>query len=261
MKIAIVAAMPREVAPLVRNWKTHDIAHDGLRYRAYENGDTILICGGIGMLAARRVAEAIIEQAHPARLLSVGFAGALHSKMNVGDVIEPQVVMNAADGSRTQMSSGEGTLLSYSVVADHAQKARLAHAYAADAVDMEAAAVAQAAQAHGIEFAALKTISDSADFAMPPTERFISSSGEFHSAAFALHIALRPWLWRSTITLSRNSTRASRALCAAIEAYLARHSAIDVEGLHEQQRVRTGAPRPAGTLVERAEGSRAVEKR
>ena len=260
MKTAIIAAMEREVASLVRNWKAREIVYDGLRYRAYENGDTILVRGGIGMLAARRAAEAVIHDAHPARLLSVGFAGALHSKMKVGDVIEPNVVVNAADGSRTGMRSGQGMLVSYSAAADREQKARLAQAYAADAVDMEAAAVAQAAQAHGIAFAALKAISDSADFAMPPTEKCISSEGEFHSAAFALHVVLRPWLWRSTITLSRNSAQASRTLCAAIESYLARNSAADLNRLDDRHG--TGTPaRTSGAWAERSQDSRAVEKR
>ena len=56
------------------------------------------------------------------------------------------------------------------------RRQRLAQAYAADAVDMEAAAVAQAAQAHGIEFGALKAISDMPRILrMPPVEKFVSA--------------------------------------------------------------------------------------
>ena len=132
------------------------------------------------------------------------------------------MVVNSADGSRVDTGSGQGTLVSYSGVADREQKQRLGQAYAADAVDMEAAAVAQATQAHGIQFGALKAISDVADFAMPPTERFLSSDGEFRTASFVLHVAVRPWLWGSTIALARNSAKASQALCAAVEGYLGR---------------------------------------
>jgi hypothetical protein len=84
--------------------------------------------------------------------------------------------------------------------------------------------VAQAAQANGIEFGALKAISDVADFAMPPVDRFVSGDGSFRTVAFAVHVGMRPWLWGSTITLSRNSSRASRALCGAIESCLERAS-------------------------------------
>ena len=225
-RIAIVAAMEREVAPLIRGWKVREIEHDGRQYRVFENEDAVLICGGIGAEAARRATEAVIEATRPARVLSVGFAGALDSTMKVGDVLEPRVVVNAADGARTDTGTGQGTLVSYAAVADRDQKQRLSRAYAAIAVDMEAAAVAQGAQARGVEFGALKAISDAADFTMPPTERFVSSNGEFRPTAFALYVALRPWLWGRTITLARNSARASRALCAAIDEFRKRETRV-----------------------------------
>jgi adenosylhomocysteine nucleosidase len=224
VRIAIVAAMEREVAPLIQGWKVREISCDGRRYRLFENGDAVLICGGIGAQAARRAAEAVIGETRPERVISVGFAGALDSKMKVADVLEPRVVVNAADGSRTDTGLGQGTLVSYSGVADRDQKQRLARAYAADAVDMEGAAVAQAAKARGIEFGALKAISDAADFAMPATERFVSSDGKFRTASFVLYVAVRPWLWGSTIALARNSAKASRALSAATANYLERES-------------------------------------
>jgi len=224
VRIAIIAAMAREVGPLVRRWHAREVTRNGKTYRLFESGDVVVICGGIGAQAARRAAEAVIEEMRPTRVISVGFAGALDSKMKVADVVEPRVVVNAADGSRTDTGSGEGTLVSFGAVAGRNQKDRLARAYSADAADMEAAAVAQAAQARGIEFAALKAISDAADFAMPPTEKFVSSEGKFRTSSFVLHVAVRPWLWGSTIALARNSARASRALCMAIESYLKRES-------------------------------------
>jgi len=229
-KVAIVAAMEREVAPLIRGWKVREIEHDGRRYRLFESvgagiGDAVLICGGIGAEAARRAAEAVIHEIQPSRVLSVGYAGALDEILKVGEVFVPRLLVNAADGARTETGSSEGILVSYSAVANSDQKKRLAKAYQATAVDMEAAAVAQAAQAHGIEFGALKAISDAADFAMPAMERFVAGDGTFRAARFGLHVAMRPWLWGRTITLARNSAKASRALCAAIEEYLSRETA------------------------------------
>ena len=216
--------MEREVAPLIRGWKVREIEHAGRHYRLFENGRAVLICGGIGAPSARRATEAVIEATGPARVVSVGFAGALDATMKVSDVLEPRVVINAADGARTETGSGQGVLVSYAAVADREQKRRLGKAYSAAAVDMEAAAVAQGAQVRGVEFAALKAISDAADFSMPAMERFISSDGQFRAAKFALHVAVRPWLWAPTMALGRNSSRASRALCRAIETYLERQS-------------------------------------
>jgi adenosylhomocysteine nucleosidase len=236
-KLAIVAAMDREVRPLIRGWKVREIEHDGHRCRLFESGDTILICGGIGAEAARRATEAVIQESQPLRVLSVGFAGALDATMRVADVMEPQIIVNASDSARTETGSGAGTLVSYAEVSGPDQKQRLAKAYDAAAVDMEAAAVAQGAQARGIEFAALKAISDVADFRMPPVERFVSSDGQFRSARFALHVAVRPWLWGRTITLARNSAKASRALCAAIESYMQRDISVSTA------EARAGCPR------------------
>lgn len=212
------------MAPLIRTWKSRTFEHDGRQYRFFEKGDAALVCGGMGAQAARRATEAVIGEVRPERVVSVGYAGALDPALKVADIIEPRTVINASDGSRTETSSGQGMLVSSAAVAGREQKQRLGTAYGAVAVDMEAAAVAQGARVRGVEFAALKAISDSADFSMPPTERFVASDGRFRTARFVLHVAVRPWLWGSTIALARNSARASHALCTAISSYLERES-------------------------------------
>ncbi|MFZ3265102.1 MAG: hypothetical protein WA172_13955 [Terriglobales bacterium] len=233
-RLALVAAIEREVAPLVRAWKVREIEHSGRWYRIFcsgnpennarENGEPVLICGGIGAEAARRATEAVIQETRPARVVSVGFAGALDASLRVADIVEPRVVVNSADGSRMDTGSGDGTLVSSLGVANREAKRRLAIAYGAIAVDMEGASVALGAQAHGLEFAALKSISDELEFPMPPVDRFVASDGQFRPAAFALHVGVRPWLWGRTIAMARNSAKASRALCAAVENYLKRES-------------------------------------
>ncbi len=222
IRIAIIAAMEREVKPLIRSWKVRAIEQDGRRYRVFENGAAALVCGGIGAEAARRATEAVIREVSPERVLSVGFAGGLDGSLKVGHVIEPRTVINAADGARTEVGSGAGILVSTKAVADKDRKSRLAKAYGASAVDMEAAAVAQGAQARGVAFGAIKAISDAANFNLPAMDRFVAADGTFQSARFACHAALRPWLWGSTMALARNSAIASRALCGALAEYLAR---------------------------------------
>jgi adenosylhomocysteine nucleosidase len=221
------------------------VEYDGRKYRLFEMGDAALVCGGIGAQAARRATEAVIREVRPQRVISVGFAGALDSTLKVAEVFEPRIVVNAADGARTEAGTGRGTLVSYTAVAGREQKQRLGTAYGALAVDMEAAAVAQGAQVRGVEFAALKVISDAADFSMPATERFIASDGQFHSVKFAFHVAVRPWLWGSMIALARNSARASRVLGAAIEGYLKRETV----NLKREPGFSVGATHPRGVSV------------
>ena len=222
-KIAIVAAMEREVSPLIRSWKVRTLyqgEHALRRYRLFESGETALICGGIGAEAARRATEALIQEVNPGRVISVGFAGALDASLQIGDVLMPRHVINSADGVRTDVGAGDGVLVSSANVVGKDQKLRFAKAYAAVAVDMEAAAVAQGAQARGVEFGVIKVISDASNFNMPALDRFVTADGTFRSVNFAAHVALRPWLWQTAIALARNSSKASRALCQAISSYI-----------------------------------------
>ncbi len=227
-RIAIVAAMEREVAPLIRTWQVRSVEHGGRSYRLFEDKEASLICAGVGPEAARRATEAIIQEVRASHILSVGFVGALDPALKVGEVFEPRTVINAGDGARTDTGCGQGTLVSFSRVAGREQKKKLREAYSAAAVDMEAGAVAQGAQLRGISFGALKVVSDEAGFVMPPVEDFISADGSFRRARFGLHVAVRPWLWGATVALARNSARATKALCAALEQHLSRPATKEI---------------------------------
>lgn len=211
-KIAIVAAMEREVSELVKDWTRVQGEHQGRQFTFFERGDIVCICGGIGTQAARRAAQAVIALYHPALIQSVGFAGALNASLHVGDILTPAIVLNARDGSRTHIEGGSGMLVTFMEVADAAQKEKLGSAYEAQAVDMEAAAVAAAAAVHGIAFSATKVISDEINFEIPGTARFITSDGHFRTASFALFAAMRPWLWMQVAKLALNSGQAAHAL-------------------------------------------------
>ncbi len=208
----MIAALEREVAPLLKCARRVEREHDGRRFTFFENEETVIVCGGMGAEAARRAAEAVIALYHPQLVQSVGFAGALLSTLRVGDIFVPSIVIDARDGSRSQTQAGAGTLLTFMSVAGGQQKATLAQAYAAQAVDMEAAFVAAAARAREVKFRAIKVISDEIDFEMPDMSRFFGARGQFKTASFVFFAALRPWLWGRVITLARNSHQAAKKL-------------------------------------------------
>jgi adenosylhomocysteine nucleosidase len=221
-KVAIVAALEREVSGLTRNWNRAEQQYDGRRFVFLERGEVVVVCGGIGLDAARRAAEAVIVLYHPNLLHSVGFAGALNPELRVGDLIVASVVIDARDGSRAFVAGADSqsSLVTYMSVAGVQQKKNLAHAFGAKAVDMEAAAVAAAAVAHGIPFAATKVISDESNFELREMARFIDPQGRFKTANFALFAALRPWLWGRVALLAANSRKATRALSEHLELWL-----------------------------------------
>jgi adenosylhomocysteine nucleosidase len=223
-RIAIVSALEREVGGLVGNWKRIQRNHDDRAFTFFEHDDVVCVCGGIGVQAARRATEAVIALYHPTLAQSVGFTGALDAQLNVGDIFTPGIVIDARVGSRFSVPGGKGTLVTFMEVAGTAQKAKLAKAYAAEAVDMEAAAVAAAAASHGIDFRAVKVISDDANFEIPGMARFIDSNGQFRTVNFALHAVVRPWLWWRTAVLAANSNKAAKVLSE----YL-RHSFVQPE--------------------------------
>lgn len=224
-RLAIVAALEREVRPLTRHWRVSQKEHAGRTFRFYENGEAVLVCGGIGAEPARRAAEAALVLYRPNLLYSVGYAGAVDPALKSGDLLKPARVINAGDGSRVDLAQGTGVLLSDSSLATVTQKSRLRESYGAQAVDMEASAVARAAAARGVAFQALKVISDEFNFELPATDGFVDNEGRFHEWRFGLHVALRPWLWLPVIQLARNSARATRVLCAELREIIAKQVA------------------------------------
>jgi adenosylhomocysteine nucleosidase len=216
-KVAIVAALEREVRPLIKNWHSSWRQHEGRAFKFFESEWAVLVCGGIGAEPARRATEAVIAVYQPSLVISAGFAGALGPTLLVGNVLTPRWVINAGDGSRTDTGAGVGALISIDSVAGPGQKAKLSKAYDAQAVDMEAAAVARGAQARGVRFVAIKAISDESNFVMPPMKQFVNGNGEFNTSRFVVFALVRPWLWLKMVHLARNASRAARALCESLE--------------------------------------------
>ena len=219
-KIAIVAALEREVRSLIKGWRRVEREFEGRRFTFFERGQAVLVCGGIGANAARRATESAIALYQPDLMLSAGFAGALDPALKVGEIFSPRRIIDAKDGSSVEMPTGYGVMVSTDVVAGAEQKLKLSESYGAQAVDMEAASVARGAQARGVRFMAIKSISDEKDFAMPPMELFVDGNGQFRTLRFLAFASVRPQLWVRVLQLANNSAKASRALSAELNRYL-----------------------------------------
>lgn len=222
-RIAIVAAIERELRPLIKNWRSTTIQHEGREFTFYENDYAVAVCGGIGYEAGRRAAQAAVVTYSPELLISAGVAGALVPDLHVGETIFPSTVIDARDSSRHQTAIqntrladsplARTILVSSPVIAGAAQKQNLGSSYGAHAVDMEGAAIALTAEIHGLRFLAIKAISDELDFELPEMAMFIRD-GKFQTTRFAFHVVLRPWLWLRVARLARNSRLAAENLCA-----------------------------------------------
>jgi adenosylhomocysteine nucleosidase len=223
IRTVMIAAMEREVQPLVRAWQRSSIGDERRRFAAFADRDVAVVIGGIGKENAELAARAAVARYRPATLTSVGLAGALAGGLKAGSVVTPEIVVDAADGiayrcadANSAVSTGS-VLVTAAEVAGAEAKARLMEQLHAQLVDMEAAGVARAARAVQCEFRCVKAISDEADFVMPPLARFVDAAGNFQTGRFSAWTAVRPWQWARVAALGRNTARAARALCRRLE--------------------------------------------
>lgn len=215
VKLVIISALEREIAPLVRGWAVSD---EGVAaaYRCFVRNDVAVICAGIGYRAALRSTDSALSLYEPELVISAGLAGALSQDMQVGDEFIPEAVFNSKTGMRIPTEQGHGVLVSASEVAGPEAKRLLARQYSAMAVDMEAAAVAEVAALKGVRFMAVKTISDAYDFPVPDMDPFVDANGRFLTRKFVSYAVMHPGLWGVVRKLAVNSSIASQKLCSAL---------------------------------------------
>ena len=221
-RVAIVAAMPGELKPLVHAWP-HSV-RSGVHFWAQRNEEEewIAACAGVGQAAAT-LAFAALEDGGPIDLvISVGWVGALRSDIAPGAAYNLAGVIDSRTGERFHCEAGAGNhwLVTSSTVANHAEKLRLAAAYHASLVDMEAAAIARLAAMRGIPFYCIKGVSDGLTARLPDLNPFIGPDGRFNLASFALFAALRPWYWPALIRMGENSRRAAQGIAQSVFDFL-----------------------------------------
>jgi len=214
---AIIAALPREVKPLVRGWRQQRLPG---HIHLYTSDAGVVACAGMGAQRVALAVQAAMTAGPVTALLSVGLAGGCDPGVSVGDVIRAGIVVDAQTGERFGDAATGPVLVSSSAIAGVREKQRISASYGASAVDMEAASVARLARAHGLAFHAIKAISDEADFEMQELGQFTTPDGQFREAAFVMYAAARPWMWGRLIQLGRNSGLAVRSLTAAVRAQL-----------------------------------------
>lgn len=200
-EFALVVAMSREVAPLLTGIRVRH--NDGVQF--YELPNAVVAVGGIGRKAAGRATEAVVAQYSPSVLMSAGIAGALTPDLKVGNVVRARDVVDADSGVRFVTNGGQATVVTVSSVSGPDEKRALAAQWGATVVDMEASAVAAVAHRHGVQFAAMKSVSDELDFEMPPLGNFVNDAGKFDTFGFASFLAIRPKWWGAVKHLSANS--------------------------------------------------------
>ncbi len=240
MRIAVIAALPGELKPLVRGWERVASPTKGVSLWLSGSGDDeyIAVCGGLGAAAALRSFAAAEHIGTLDMVLSVGWAGALDEGRDPGHCYIASEVIDAQTGERFALTDGSRKLRLVTTphVAYEAEKVRLHQTYGAVLVDMEAAAIARLAQIRNIPICCFKAVSDGRGAKLPDLNPFIDTNGQMRMLPFLAHIALRPQYWGSLIQLGSTSSKAAKALAKTIQRFL---ETKDVAGVN-----RTGAIQP-----------------
>jgi nucleoside phosphorylase len=228
-RVAIIAAMFREVHPLVRGMQPLRYLPDK-RVHLYQNESAIIAYAGMGRERAVVACRAALATGEIAALVSAGWAGGLNPAALPGQVVQPAVVIDAFSGKRWQGSGGSGTLVTVQLVAGVEEKRRLGELYHGDYVDMEASAVAECAGEAHLPFQCFKAISDAHDARLPDMNQF-NRNGQFSAWRFMAHIGVRPALWRVVADMSRTSLDSRDALCKRVEEWIGaqKHSALSTQ--------------------------------
>ena len=227
-RVAVISALDFENASLQALFDTPGPLSNGA------SPGLSLVQAGTGAQRAASAAQAALANG-AAGLVSWGVAGGLHPTMAPGTVVLPAVVHTTAGhkletdrrwrANLRRALSGEvpvndGELLSAEeIISTPRGKAQAASESGAVAVDLESAAIGEAALASGKPFVVVRVILDGAGDRLPDVEGLVDQTGNRDPRA-ALKIARRPAQWLRVIVLARRFRKARAALkrCAAYAA-------------------------------------------
>lgn len=213
--ILILAAMPGELAPIVRRL---GLRRDGQGHR---HGAVRARTLGIGPVRAVERLETLLREKRPDHVVLAGFAGGLDPALHVGDLVTLREVVSPNGPPMHLADTGSRGVSVARAAATVATKRDLHARFAADVVDMETYPVAQRLIAAGIPLTVLRAITDTAADALPPTVlQLTDRDGRPIASRIARHLATGPWRIITLLRLARASHRAGRALADAVAGHV-----------------------------------------
>ena len=227
MKIAIMGAMPEEVAPILERLDdVEEVNYAKNKYykAKYKNIDVVVAYSKIGKVFSTLTATTMLELFACDVLLFTGVAGAVNPELQIGDLVvasklaqhdlditifghphgyvpegsvyveadKDLIALSKIVASEMGVNVKEGIIATGDqFIASEERKNFIAETFKADALEMEGASVAVVCDALGVPFFILRSISDSADMdAGFNFEEFVESSAKV-SAEFLMKMVDR----------------------------------------------------------------------
>lgn len=239
--IAIVSALPEELAPLLRRVAGLRRERVGVLEiaRGELSGRPVCLCSaGEGLEQAGVGVRRLLESEAASGLIGVGVGGGLSEELEPEAVVWSRAVHDP-EGSELVPSESEllaraeasasargGTVVTVmNILASSASKQEVATRLGLDGsvvADLESSAWAAAAREHRIPWIVLRAISDGLAESLPlDFERFRDSNGGVSRGRVAAHAATRPRLLFKLNRLRRRVARCAEALADSTEELLA----------------------------------------
>jgi len=240
--IGVVAAMPQEIAPLLRRVSRYSKERTaGCNLYRFEMAGVpvALIESGMGPKHAAAATAALIASVAPSCLLNFGFAGGVLPGTEVGDLVLAERVLYLKDGRLNEVPQPDtrlnrmvaealaavpitlqqGTFVTAAVITNKTALARLLEAGVQHPMlEMETAALLQVAADAGIPVVALRGVSDAAGEELSfSLEEFCDDELRISVPRVLKTIAAKPWIIPQLIRLSGNTKRAGKSLALGVE--------------------------------------------
>jgi len=224
IRVAVIAAMRQELRPVRKRYALRPEAQgSGSVWRGHAGAREIVAAvTSMGTEAAARWTGRLLD-AYPAQhVIVVGIAGGIAPQLRIGDVLNPEVVVDERTGRSVHPTAlgdapQRGRLLTSDTLHGRDAVERLrSQGYLA--VDMETAAIGSVAEARGVPWSVFRAISDFAGDAQIDREvmGLARPDGAPDLAAIARFALTRPWRLPSLFPLGRDMNRAIRAASEAV---------------------------------------------
>ena len=208
----------------------------------WEGTSIVLVRTGMGKDCALGALEAVLNIVNPALVLSTGYAGGLNLRLNVGDLviadhileIGPTATCNnnhPVDSQQLAILAGldfpekvvihRGTLITVDqVVCDSSIKQELGLRHNALAVDMETSALIAHATGEKIPFISIRAISDTVEQSLVDISPFIGGEGEVSKLKAGWYVATHPHTIQNFISLRAQSQKATSNMTEILGIFL-----------------------------------------
>lgn len=228
MRIALMAPMKPELAPLVKKLDLRRREHGALRvHEATVDGVTVVATvTGIGTAAAATSTEQVLDAFEIDHVVVVGIAGGVGPTVDIGDLVIPEIVLDGDGGSAYRPSLlGTGTPRGTIITSDQFgyEPADIARFVETGVVglDMETASIAAVCETRGVPWCAFRAISDRGDDDTVDAEvlEMAGADGGGNLEGILTYLARKPWKIPHLARLAKGSRLATeRAAEAAIDA-------------------------------------------